>query len=142
MKKVNLNLSGRSIPNKIAFAGTVVLQMSGNAYFPTPSPTLTAVKTAADALNLAYQKAQTGGNPAPIPRRENPTWLVAACAVHAAGSPPARGSRRVSCILLEVNYARSRHLRRKTGDACWQNALATSSKNLRKLWAAGAIFGL
>ncbi len=61
MKKVALKLGTRSVPDKIEFAGILVLQMSGNPYFTNPSPTLASIISANTALELAYKKAQVGG---------------------------------------------------------------------------------
>lgn len=61
MKKVSLKLAKRSVPNKIEFARSVVLQMNGNANFPSPNPALSFINTAAGDLETAYIKAQNGG---------------------------------------------------------------------------------
>jgi len=61
MKKVNLSLSKRSVPSKIEFARSVVLQMTGNAHFTAPNPALSNITAAANALDAAYVKAQNGG---------------------------------------------------------------------------------
>jgi len=61
MKKVVLKLKERSVPNKIEFARSVVLQMNGNANFATPNPALSSLNSAANSLETAYVKAQNGG---------------------------------------------------------------------------------
>jgi hypothetical protein len=61
MKKVSLKLKDRSVPGKIEFARSVVLQMTGNAHFTTPNPALASITTAANNLDAAYVKAQNGG---------------------------------------------------------------------------------
>jgi hypothetical protein len=61
MKKVALRLSKRSVPNKIELAGIIVLQMTANPFFTTPSPTLASITAANTALDLAYKKAKVGG---------------------------------------------------------------------------------
>jgi hypothetical protein len=61
MKKVSLKLSRRSVPNKIEFAGIIVLQVTANPFFTTPSPTLANITNATAVLDAAYKKAQVGG---------------------------------------------------------------------------------
>jgi len=61
MKKVALKLSTRSVPDKIEFAGTIVLQMTNNPHFQTPNPSLASITFAANVLDTAYKKAQVGG---------------------------------------------------------------------------------
>ncbi|MGQ0829002.1 MAG: hypothetical protein ACT4ON_11490 [Bacteroidota bacterium] len=61
MKKVALKLSTRSVPDKIEFAGTIVLQMTNNPHFETPSPSLASITFVANMLSAAYKKAQGGG---------------------------------------------------------------------------------
>ena len=61
MKKVVLKLDKRSVPNKIEFARSVVLQMTGNPHFITPNPALASIDSAANDLETAYVKAQNGG---------------------------------------------------------------------------------
>lgn len=61
MKKVALKLSTRSVPDKIEFAGIIVLQMTGNPHFATPNPSLASITFAANVLETAYKKAKVGG---------------------------------------------------------------------------------
>ncbi|MBI2272112.1 MAG: fibronectin type III domain-containing protein [Bacteroidetes bacterium] len=61
MKKVVLKLKERSVPNKIDFARSVVLQMTGNPNFTTPNPALASITTAANDVDAAYVKALNGG---------------------------------------------------------------------------------
>lgn len=50
-----------SVPEVIAFASEVVLKMTGNAFFTTPSPALVKITTGASALQTAFNNAQGGG---------------------------------------------------------------------------------
>lgn len=63
--QVNLGLGYQSVPDKIENAKTIVLKMTGNAYFaapnPLPHPTLASITTTNTALETAYNNAQ-GGN--------------------------------------------------------------------------------
>ncbi|HEY0031510.1 MAG TPA: hypothetical protein VGC65_12170 [Bacteroidia bacterium] len=61
MKKITLKLGERSVSNKIGFAGTIYLQMIGNAYFPSSGPLLAQLQAAAAALSQAADKAKVGG---------------------------------------------------------------------------------
>jgi len=62
MKKVSLKLNRRSVPDKIEFAGIIVLQMTGIPYFKLPVPPLKDIFVANTALEAAYKKAQVGGS--------------------------------------------------------------------------------
>ena len=46
------------MPQKIQYARQIVIDMTGNANFTTPAPALTALSTAATALETAYNTAQ------------------------------------------------------------------------------------
>src|ERR1051325_1886645 len=59
--KVSLGLSRMSVPEVIAFASEVVLKMTGNAFFTTPSPALVKITNGASALQTAFNNAQGGG---------------------------------------------------------------------------------
>lgn len=59
--KVSLGLSGMSAPELIEFALHIVTKMTGNAFFPTPSPSLGNLYNAAIALQSAFDQAQGGG---------------------------------------------------------------------------------
>src|SRR5438132_4349765 len=63
MKKfvVKLSLSWKSIPVKVKFGRDVVIAMTGNANFTTPSPTLAAITTVTDELETASAAAAAGG---------------------------------------------------------------------------------
>jgi hypothetical protein len=63
MKKVSLSLGRRSVPEKIEFARSVVLQMTGNTHFSEPNPALSLITAGANDLEEAYVKAQNGGGP-------------------------------------------------------------------------------
>jgi hypothetical protein len=58
MSKIKLNLSKLTVPEKIGKAEQIVLKMTGNANFPTASPPLVALTTAANELRTAYSDAQ------------------------------------------------------------------------------------
>ena len=59
MAQVVVGTSTMPVPDKIQFARQIVLDMTGNANFTTPLPALTAITTAALALETAYNAAQT-----------------------------------------------------------------------------------
>jgi hypothetical protein len=58
MPKIKLNLSKLTVPEKLAKAEQIVLKMTGNANFPTPSPSLVSITTAANELKTAFAEAQ------------------------------------------------------------------------------------
>src|SRR3954462_8652021 len=58
MSKIKLNLSKLTVTEKLAKAEQIVLKMTGNANFPTPSPGLVAITTAANELKTAYAESQ------------------------------------------------------------------------------------
>ena len=58
MSKIKLNLSTLSIPHKIGKAQQIVGALTGNASFPTPSPSLANITTATNDLSAAYADAQ------------------------------------------------------------------------------------
>jgi len=58
MSKIRLNLAGLSIPEKLAKARQNVTSLTGNTDFPTPSPALANVTTAANELEAASRDAQ------------------------------------------------------------------------------------
>ena len=58
MPQVKVGTSNMSVLQKIAFAKQVVLDMTGNAYFTTPAPTLASVTTATTALETGYNAAK------------------------------------------------------------------------------------
>ena len=60
--KVNLGLKGMSVVELIGFALHVILKMTGNILFGTPSPALVKLSNAAAALQNAFNLA-TGGGP-------------------------------------------------------------------------------
>lgn len=59
--KVMLNLHFMSAVELIGYALHVVSKMTGNTYFTTPSPALSTVTSAINALQTAYDSAQGGG---------------------------------------------------------------------------------
>lgn len=59
--KVNLGLGKLSVLEVVGFGQHVVTKMTGNAFFPAPSPDLAKVSTAATALQTAYDQAQGAG---------------------------------------------------------------------------------
>jgi hypothetical protein len=60
--KVNLSLGTRSVTNKVEFGRTVIEEMTGNANFATPSPSLTDIGVATDGLETAFILAQSGSH--------------------------------------------------------------------------------
>jgi hypothetical protein len=60
--KVKLSLHRKPVPDKVEFGRTVHIDMTGNANFTTPSPTLTILKTVTDALEAAYNARQGGAH--------------------------------------------------------------------------------
>jgi len=58
MSKIRLNLSSLPIPQKIGKAQQIIAALTGNTSFPTPSPSLAGVTSAANDLNAAYTAAQ------------------------------------------------------------------------------------
>ena len=61
MKKVVLSLSKKTVPGKILFGQGVVVLMTGNAFFPTPSPDLITVTSVIDKLQEAENNAAGAG---------------------------------------------------------------------------------
>ncbi|MBI4930562.1 MAG: hypothetical protein HY841_07360 [Bacteroidetes bacterium] len=59
--KVKLGLSRMSVPEMVEFALHVVSRMTGNAFFPSPSPSLGNLYNAAIALQNAFDQAQGSG---------------------------------------------------------------------------------
>ncbi len=59
IRRVALHLSKMTVPQKFQFARAVVAAMTGNAHFPTPSPTLAVITTDANNLEAAHTAAQT-----------------------------------------------------------------------------------
>jgi len=59
--KVSLGLSRKSVLELVGFAKHVVSNITGNAFFPSPTPALIRVSDAADALQTAYDHAQGAG---------------------------------------------------------------------------------
>jgi len=59
MSQVAVGTSSLPVPDKIQYARQIVLDMTGNANFTTPAPTLASITTAATALETAYNAAQT-----------------------------------------------------------------------------------
>lgn len=60
MAIVSMNYSGRSVPEKIVRAREFITSLTGNPNFPTPSPSLAEIGTAADELEEAYNNARSG----------------------------------------------------------------------------------
>ena len=59
MSLVKVGLADFTVPQKIQFARQIVIDMTGNANFTTPAPSLASITTAATALETAYNAAQT-----------------------------------------------------------------------------------
>src|SRR5437762_1048104 len=58
MARVKLGFSGLSVPAQIERGRSIVVEMSGNANFPTPNPALAGVTTAINALETAYNESR------------------------------------------------------------------------------------
>lgn len=58
MAKLKLNLRSLSVPEKVARAREIIANMTGNANFPSPHPTLATAKTVTDDLEAAQQEQQ------------------------------------------------------------------------------------
>ena len=56
--KIKLDLQGIPVPDKVQFMRQVVTKLTGNADFPTPSPSLVTLGDKADALETAYNDQQ------------------------------------------------------------------------------------
>jgi len=63
MATVKAGFSSLPVTQKIVKARYYVSQMTGNANFPTPDPTLNNVGSKADALEQAFNDAQDGSKP-------------------------------------------------------------------------------
>jgi len=59
--KVKLGLKDLNVPELITYANHAVSKMTGNAFFPTPAPTLAKVATATINLSNAYNAALGAG---------------------------------------------------------------------------------
>ena len=59
MAKIRLNFSRLPVPQKVAKAQQIVAALTGNSNFPTPSPTLANITTAATELASAEAESQT-----------------------------------------------------------------------------------
>ena len=58
MAKVKIGMKGLTVPEQIERARLIVTNMTGNADYTTPSPALTVISTAADALETAYNESR------------------------------------------------------------------------------------
>jgi hypothetical protein len=61
MKQVKLSFAALRIPKKIQKAKNIVLKMTGNATYTTPSPSLASVTTAISRLETSYEAALDKG---------------------------------------------------------------------------------
>jgi hypothetical protein len=61
MAIAKLGFNKLGIPAKIQVSRNIVTKMTGNAKFPTPSPTLASITTATTALETAFEAARDGG---------------------------------------------------------------------------------
>jgi len=59
--KVKLGLSRMSVPEMVEYALHVVTRMTGNVFFPSPTPSLNSLYNAAIALQNAFDLAQGAG---------------------------------------------------------------------------------
>lgn len=62
MKRVKLNLQSMTVPTKIGKGHLIIAQMTGNAAFPAPTPTLAVFSVAVDELETAWGEAQDGAH--------------------------------------------------------------------------------
>jgi hypothetical protein len=69
LPRVSLAFVRRRIALLLEFGRNVIVMMTGNANYTTPSPTLAVVTTALDALDAANQAALEGGRVAISARR-------------------------------------------------------------------------
>src|SRR5688572_19145829 len=58
MSRIRLNFARLSVTDKIAKARQIVMSLTGNASFPTPTPPLAAITAAIDALETAHSESQ------------------------------------------------------------------------------------
>ncbi len=58
MAKIRLNLRSLTIPQKVAKAQQIVTSLTGNVSFPTPSPALANITSAANELKTAADDVQ------------------------------------------------------------------------------------
>lgn len=59
--KMKLELNKMNIPQLLGFSDHVVSEMTGNSYFPNPTPALRKISDAITSLQDAYNHAQGGG---------------------------------------------------------------------------------
>lgn len=59
MNIIKLGLDRMPVPDKIQFARQIALALTGNPNFPSPSPTVALLTTDAEALETAYNDAQS-----------------------------------------------------------------------------------
>lgn len=59
--RVSLGFARKIDTDLIAFTRNVVTLMTGNAQYPTPSPTLAIITTSVDAFEVAVHDALDGG---------------------------------------------------------------------------------
>ena len=57
MNQIKLGLNSLSVPDKIQFGRQIVLAMTANPNFPTPSPTLAALLDGSERLEDSYNEA-------------------------------------------------------------------------------------
>jgi hypothetical protein len=76
MAKVKMGLSGLSTVDLMERAQFIVSQMTGNPTFATPSPALSAITDAVNALHEANEAALTGAHEAISLRNERYTVLM------------------------------------------------------------------
>jgi hypothetical protein len=60
-KKVKLSMASMNVPELLTYATHVVTKMTGNLFFPSPTPTLAKVSTATNNLSIAYNAALGAG---------------------------------------------------------------------------------
>jgi hypothetical protein len=89
LARVSLAFASLTNTDLIAFVRNVVTLMTGNAQYPTPSPTLAAVTSAVDAFETAVHDALDGGKMAILTRnaaRESLLTLMRQLAAYVQGN--------------------------------------------------------
>lgn len=81
MKKLNLGFGKYSDSNLLVAGQAILVAMTGNTHFPTPSPTLATVTTAINDYSAALSAAKEGGktNVATKNAKKNKNWLTCWC---------------------------------------------------------------
>jgi fibronectin type III domain protein len=73
--KVSLKLDDRTAAEKVEYAKSIVIDMTGNSNFTTPNPSLAAVTTGANNLDSAITAAADGGKSKTLAQNTKETAL-------------------------------------------------------------------